>query len=70
MSTARSPLFFNAFLMNTGSHIQHGQWRHPEARQSEFNDLQLWLDVAWTTCTRDSRSRPTTRPCCSVPWPR
>ena len=32
MSTANTPLLFNAFVMNTGSHIQHGQWRHPEAR--------------------------------------
>ncbi|MCG2621959.1 LLM class flavin-dependent oxidoreductase [Arthrobacter sp. I2-34] len=42
------PLFFNAFLMNTGSHIQHGQWRHPDARQAEFNDVRLWIDVAKT----------------------
>lgn len=46
--TTPTPLLFNAFLMNTGSHIQHGQWRHPEARQAEFNDLQLWLDLART----------------------
>ena len=42
------PLFFNAFVMNTGSHIQHGQWRHPEARQAEFNDINLWIDLAKT----------------------
>ncbi|MGD6980845.1 MULTISPECIES: LLM class flavin-dependent oxidoreductase [Citricoccus] len=48
MSLPSVPLLFNAFLMNTGSHIQHGQWRHPEARQSEFNDLHLWLDLART----------------------
>jgi len=42
------PLYFNAFLMNTGSHIQHGQWRHPEARQAEFNDIRLWLELAGT----------------------
>ena len=48
MNTAKAPLLFNAFVMNTGSHIQHGQWRHPEAQQSEFNDLQLWLDLART----------------------
>lgn len=46
MST--TPLLFNAFVMNTGSHIQHGQWRHPEARQTEFNDLGFWLDLART----------------------
>lgn len=42
------PLFFNAFLMNTSSHIQHGQWRHPEAKQAEFNDINTWLEVART----------------------
>ena len=40
------PLHFNAFLMNTGSHIQHGQWRHPDARQAEFNDVGLWIELA------------------------
>jgi len=48
VSTPQPPLLFNAFLMNTGSHIQHGQWRHPEARQAEFNGLGLWLDLART----------------------
>lgn len=43
-----TPLLFNAFLMNTASHIHHGQWRHPEARQHEFNDLSLWTDLART----------------------
>lgn len=42
------PLFFNAFVMNTASHIQHGQWRHPEAKQAEFNDINTWLQVART----------------------
>lgn len=42
------PLLFNAFLMNTASHIHHGQWRHPEARQHEFNGLSLWTDLART----------------------
>ncbi|UGQ11972.1 NtaA/DmoA family FMN-dependent monooxygenase [Yinghuangia sp. ASG 101] len=41
-------LHFNAFVMNTGSHIQHGQWRHPDARQADFNDIDLWLDLART----------------------
>ena len=40
------PLHFNAFLMNTASHIQHGQWRHPDARQSEFNDVTMWIELA------------------------
>jgi FMN-dependent oxidoreductase (nitrilotriacetate monooxygenase family) len=42
------PLHFNAFVMNTASHIQHGQWRHPDARQTDFNDVDLWIDVART----------------------
>lgn len=41
-------LRFNAFLMNTGSHIQHGQWRHPEANQIHFNDVNFWIDLAKT----------------------
>jgi FMN-dependent oxidoreductase (nitrilotriacetate monooxygenase family) len=41
-------LFFNAFLMNTGSHIQHGLWRHPEARQADFDDVDVWIDLAKT----------------------
>src|SRR6187455_1531538 len=42
------PLRFNAFVMNTSSHIQHGQWRRPDARQHEFNDVDLWIEVAQT----------------------
>lgn len=41
-------LLFNAFIMNTASHIQHGLWRHPEARQADFNDVDLWVDLAKT----------------------
>ena len=41
-------LRFNAFVMNTVSHIQHGQWRHPDARQTEFEDVNLWIDLART----------------------
>jgi FMN-dependent oxidoreductase (nitrilotriacetate monooxygenase family) len=43
-----NPLHFNAFVMNTASHIHHGQWRRPDARQHEFNDVQLWIDLAQT----------------------
>ncbi|GAA2620960.1 LLM class flavin-dependent oxidoreductase [Dactylosporangium fulvum] len=39
-------LLFNAFVMNTASHIQHGQWRHPAARQADFNDVAVWIDLA------------------------
>ena len=41
-----SPLHFSAFVMNTNSHIQHGLWRHPLARQADFNDVTLWIDLA------------------------
>ncbi|WP_167051102.1 LLM class flavin-dependent oxidoreductase [Salinibacterium sp. ZJ77] len=43
-----APLHFNAFVMNTASHIQHGLWRHPDARQHEFDDIDLWVDLAKT----------------------
>ena len=39
-------LLLNAFVMNTGSHIQHGQWRHPDARQADFNDVDVWVRLA------------------------
>lgn len=32
--------------MNTASHILHGVWHQPDARQSEFNSLDLWVDLA------------------------
>lgn len=43
-----SVLHFNAFVMNTVSHIQHGQWRNPAARQDEFEDVQFWIDIVKT----------------------
>lgn len=46
MST--KPLHFNAFVMNTISHIHHGQWRRPDAQQSHFTDVNLWVDLAKT----------------------
>jgi long-chain alkane monooxygenase len=39
------PLRFNAFVMNTNSHIHHGQWRHPDALQADFNDVHVWIDL-------------------------
>lgn len=48
MITEPRPLRFCAFVMNTASHIQHGLWRHPDARQHEFDDVQLWIDLART----------------------
>jgi long-chain alkane monooxygenase len=41
-------LIFNAFVMNTASHIQHGLWRHPDAQQADFDDVRLWIDLAKT----------------------
>ncbi|WP_404287185.1 LLM class flavin-dependent oxidoreductase [Glutamicibacter arilaitensis] len=40
------PLHFNAFVMNTTSHIHHGQWRRPDAQQTEFNDVNTWINLA------------------------
>ncbi|GAB2842628.1 LLM class flavin-dependent oxidoreductase [Actinocorallia aurea] len=39
-------LHYNAFVMNTASHIQHGQWRHPDSGQVDFNDVEFWVDLA------------------------
>jgi long-chain alkane monooxygenase len=39
-------LIFNGFSMNCVSHIYHGLWRHPETRQTEFNDLATWTELA------------------------
>lgn len=41
-------LKFNAFVMNTCSHIQHGQWRHPDSQQVDFNDVDFWIHLAKT----------------------
>ncbi|RFA19264.1 LLM class flavin-dependent oxidoreductase [Subtercola boreus] len=43
-----TPLHFSAFVMNTNSHIQHGLWRHPTARQADFTDVKLWIGLAKT----------------------
>ncbi|PFG30176.1 LLM class flavin-dependent oxidoreductase [Paramicrobacterium agarici] len=45
-TTPTRPLLFNAFVMNTNSHIQHGQWRRPDAGQTEFNDVDTWINLA------------------------
>lgn len=42
----RKPLHFNAFVMNTNSHIQHGQWRRPDAGQVDFDDIDTWIELA------------------------
>ncbi|MGP9526819.1 NtaA/DmoA family FMN-dependent monooxygenase [Glutamicibacter sp. AOP5-A2-18] len=43
---SRPRLLLSAFLMNTSSHILGGMWRHPEAQQHRFNELNLWVDLA------------------------
>ncbi|WLP92893.1 LLM class flavin-dependent oxidoreductase [Gordonia sp. NB41Y] len=43
-----APLRFSAFVMNTTSHILHGAWRAPEARQTDFNSLDHWIGLAKT----------------------
>jgi FMN-dependent oxidoreductase (nitrilotriacetate monooxygenase family) len=45
-TSASKPLHFNAFVMNTTSHIHHGQWRRPDAGQTEFNDVNTWINLA------------------------
>ena len=42
----RQPLVFNAFAMNSVSHIQHGQRRHPQTRQLEYTALDPWVELA------------------------
>ncbi|MDN6173489.1 MAG: LLM class flavin-dependent oxidoreductase [Yaniella sp.] len=32
--------------MNTTSHIHHGQWRRPDAEQTEFADVNTWVELA------------------------
>ncbi len=46
MSRPDRPLHFNAFVMNTNSHIQHGHWRRPDAEQVDFEDVDVWIDLA------------------------
>ncbi|GGK04472.1 monooxygenase [Pilimelia anulata] len=42
------PLHFAAFVMNTTGHIIQGTWRRPTARQTDFNSLDHWVDLART----------------------
>ncbi|HEU4808886.1 MAG TPA: LLM class flavin-dependent oxidoreductase [Homoserinimonas sp.] len=39
-------LHFNAFEMNTVSHINHGLWVHPENRRHEYTDIDFWIETA------------------------
>lgn len=45
MTTAR-PLLFSAFLLNSVSHIMHGLWVDPNARNTQFNRLGHWTNLA------------------------
>ena len=45
---APRPLHFAAFVMNTTGHIVQGTWRRPNARQTDFNSLDHWVDLAKT----------------------
>jgi long-chain alkane monooxygenase len=42
----RERLIFNGFSMNVVSHIYHGLWRHPDTKQTECNDLGVWIELA------------------------
>jgi len=43
---ARSRLRFNAFAMNTVSHIHHGQWRRDDTRQRDYLEIETWVALA------------------------
>lgn len=43
-----TPLLFNATPMFTVSHAHHGQWRRPDAIDTEFNDVRIWIELAQT----------------------
>lgn len=45
---AARPLHFAAFVMNTTGHIIQGTWRRPTARQTDFNSLDHWVNLART----------------------
>ncbi|KAH6999306.1 alkane monooxygenase [Ilyonectria destructans] len=42
----KRPLVFNYFAMNTPSHLTHGTWRIPGSRNSDYNKLDFWVDMA------------------------
>lgn len=39
-------LIFNGFSMNAVSHVRHGLWRRSDTRQTEFNELAPWIELA------------------------
>ncbi len=36
----------NGFSMNAASHVYHGLWRHVDTKQTAFNDLETWVELA------------------------
>lgn len=46
MSSPNRPLLYNFFVMDTPSHISQGMWTHPENRSTEYNTLDLWVELA------------------------
>ena len=41
-----STLSFSAFVMSTPSHITHGLWKQEDGHQMDFNDIDLWVNLA------------------------
>lgn len=41
----RPRLILNAFTMNTATHVSYGSWRNPETRSTEFDQLDVWVDL-------------------------
>jgi FMN-dependent oxidoreductase (nitrilotriacetate monooxygenase family) len=39
-------MILNAFTMNCVSHIQQGMWTREDTRQTEFNSLEPWIELA------------------------
>ncbi|MSO91552.1 MAG: LLM class flavin-dependent oxidoreductase [Acetobacteraceae bacterium] len=44
----RKQIRLNAFDMNCVGHIQHGMWRHPRDRSSDYIDIDYWMSLART----------------------
>ncbi len=59
-------LIFNGFSMNVVSHIFHGMWRHPQSRQSEFNDLDTWIGLGRSCSSAGTLRQPSSSPTCSA----
>ena len=46
MAEEKKRIIVNAFDMTTTSHQSFGTWRHPRARQDEYNTIKYWTDLA------------------------